>query len=91
MATTFTALRIHLEDGARRVSLDTLTDADLPAGDVTVRVERSSMNYKDALILSGRGGAISGYPHVPGIDLAGIVEASDDPLLPAGTRVVVTG
>ena len=91
MARSFSALRIHVEDGARRIALDTLTDADLPPGDVTVRVEHSSINYKDALILSGKGGAVAGYPHVPGIDLAGVVEASTDSRFPVGTRVVGTG
>ena len=91
MDKSFSALRIHVEDGARRVSLDTLTEDDLPPGDVTVRVDHSSMNYKDALILTGRGGAVAGYPHVPGIDLAGVVEASTDSRCPAGTRVVGTG
>jgi len=91
MDKSFRALRIHVGDGARRVSLDTLTDADLPPGDVTIRVEHSSMNYKDALILSGKGGAVAGCPHVPGIDLAGVVEASTDSRYPVGTRVVGTG
>ena len=91
MRNDFKALRIRVDGGSRRALLETLTDADLPAGDVTVRVAHSSMNYKDALILAGKGGAVASYPHVPGIDLAGTVEASSDPRFPVGTRVVGTG
>jgi acrylyl-CoA reductase (NADPH) len=68
-----------------------LTDADLPAGDVTVAVSHSSLNYKDGLVVSGSGRIARSYPMVCGIDLAGIVEASDSPDWRAGDEVLVTG
>ncbi len=64
----------------------------LPAGDVTVRVEFSTLNYKDGLCLSGTGGGlVRTWPHVAGIDFAGVVEASDDARYRPGDRVVLTG
>jgi acrylyl-CoA reductase (NADPH) len=69
-----------------------LSDDALPAGDVTVRVEYSTLNYKDGLCLSAKGGGlVRNYPHVPGIDFAGVVEASDDARYKPGDRVVLTG
>ena len=56
-----------------------IDEAQLPDGDVTVRVEHSTVNYKDGLVLNGLGNLVRTYPHVPGIDFAGTVEASDDP------------
>ena len=53
-------------------------DDRLPDGDVSVDVEWSSLNYKDGLILKGLGRLVRDYPHVPGIDLAGTVSASQD-------------
>ncbi len=80
------------EDGVARAGLRDLTEADLPAGDVTVAVEFSTVNYKDGLCLSGNGGGlVRTYPHVPGIDFAGTVTASDDPRYAAGDKVVLTG
>ena len=64
----------------------------LPAGDVTVAVEYSTLNYKDGLALSATGGGIvRAWPHVAGIDFAGVVEASDDARYRPGDRVVLTG
>ena len=63
----------------------------LPAGDVTVAVEYSTVNYKDGLCIGPGGGLVRNYPHVPGIDFAGTVEASDDPRYKAGDKVVLTG
>ncbi|MGB0440284.1 MAG: acryloyl-CoA reductase, partial [Paracoccaceae bacterium] len=64
---------------------------DLPAGDVTVAVDYSTVNYKDGLCIGPGGGLVRSYPHVPGIDLAGTVEASDDPRYAPGDKVVLTG
>jgi acrylyl-CoA reductase (NADPH) len=72
--------------GARRLSA-----ADLPQGDVLVRVEYSSVNYKDALATSADGKVASGYPLVPGIDLAGVVVSAADGAPPPGTRVMASG
>ena len=65
--------------------------ADLPAGDVLVSVEYSTVNYKDGLCLGSGGGLVRAWPHVPGIDFAGVVEASEDPRYKPGDRVVLTG
>ncbi len=70
----------------RRISLD-----DLPAGEVTVAVEYSTVNYKDGLCIGPGGGLVRKYPHVPGIDLAGTVEASEDDRYSPGDKVVLTG
>lgn len=86
----FQAIRLH-KNGDLVVSLDDLTAADLPEGDVDVRVLFSSLNYKDALILSGRGGNVAAYPHVPGIDLVGEVTASRSERVSPGALVVGTG
>ncbi len=67
------------------------TDA-LPEGNVTVAVEYSTVNYKDGLCLSAKGGGlVRNYPHVPGIDYAGTVEASLDNRYKPGDKVVLTG
>jgi len=65
--------------------------ADLPPGDVLVRVEYSSLNYKDALSATGNPGVTRKFPHVPGIDAAGIVETSTAPDVRPGDAVVITG
>lgn len=79
-------------DGTAQAALRDLTEADLPAGDVTVAVEFSTVNYKDGLCLSGNGGGlVRTYPHVPGIDFAGTVTASEDARYRPGDKVVLTG
>jgi putative YhdH/YhfP family quinone oxidoreductase len=65
--------------------------ADLPAGDVLVRVQFSSLNYKDALAAQAHPGVVRKLPHVPGIDAAGVVAESSSPKFQAGDEVVVTG
>ena len=80
------------EDGAVSASVKELDDAQLPAeGDVTVAVEYSTVNYKDGLCVTGGGGLVRNFPHVPGIDFAGTVEASDDSRFKPGDKVVLTG
>src|ERR1700754_2104645 len=89
---TFKAL--VLEQGAdRKVSavMQELPDDRLPAGDVTVNVEYSTLNYKDGLILTTGGGLVKTWPHVGGIDLAGTVESSTNPDFKPGERVVLNG
>ena len=68
-----------------------LSEADLPAGDVTIKVEWSSINYKDGLALSPTGRVLRSYPMVPGVDLAGTVVDSKDSRFAKGSAVVVTG
>ncbi|HSB91849.1 MAG TPA: YhdH/YhfP family quinone oxidoreductase [Flavitalea sp.] len=64
---------------------------ELPDGDVLIRVEYSSLNYKDALSATGNKGITKTFPHTPGIDAAGVVAISRDPLFVTGEEVVVTG
>ncbi len=89
----FKALIVDKEgDGPAAARIEEIGEDRLPAGDVTVAVEYSTVNYKDGLCLSpGGGGLVRTYPHVPGIDFAGTVEASDDPRYAPGDRVVLTG
>ncbi len=72
-------------------SVEDLPDDRLPPGDVTVRVEYSTLNYKDGLVLTTGGGLVKTWPHVGGIDFAGTVEKSDDPDFSPGDRVVLNG
>ena len=88
----FRALVVEKDEaGATSAGVQRLEDGRLPAGDVTVAVEWSTLNYKDGLCLGSGGGMVRAWPHVPGIDFAGVVEASDDPRYRPGDRVVLTG
>lgn len=87
----FKALYLTQEGKATRAELRAIEDSELPAGDVDVRVEWSTLNFKDALAVTGKGAVVRKWPMVPGIDLAGVVEASRSPGWKAGDRVVVTG
>jgi acrylyl-CoA reductase (NADPH) len=79
-------------DAPAVAALRELDDSALPAGEVTVAVEYSTLNYKDGLCLSGNGGGlVRNWPHVPGIDFAGSVLASDDARYKPGDKVVLTG
>jgi len=83
-----------LNQGAdRKVSgaVETLSDEQLPEGDVTVAVAYSTLNYKDGLILTTGGGLVKTWPHVGGIDLAGTVESSNDRRFKPGDNVVLNG
>ena len=79
------------EAGQGAPQLRTLQDSDLMPGDVTVRVTHSTLNYKDGLALTGKAPVIRRFPMVPGIDFAGIVEASDDPAFKPGDAVILNG
>ena len=68
-----------------------LTESQLPAGNVTIRVAYSALNYKDALAARGHPGVAKSLPHVPGVDAAGTVVASEDDRFCEGDEVVVTG
>ena len=88
----FRALLVEKEDqGPTSASVVLLEDDRLPEGEVTVAVEYSTVNYKDGLCIGPGGGLVRTYPHVPGIDFAGTVEASDDPRYSPGDKVVLTG
>ena len=79
------------EDGKTSTAVQELSLDQLPDGDVTVAVEYSTVNYKDGLCVGPGGGLVRNYPHVPGIDFAGTVEASDDARYKPGDKVVLTG
>jgi len=89
--TTFKAFRIHEENRKIRAGFEQLTLDDLAAGDVVIRVTYSGINYKDALAATGAGKILRKFPLVGGVDLAGIVESSQDPRYKAGDRVLITG
>ncbi|MDJ0825714.1 MAG: acryloyl-CoA reductase [Rhodobacter sp.] len=79
------------EDGKTSAGVQEIGEDRLPEGDVTVAVEYSTVNYKDGLCIGPGGGLVRNYPHVPGIDFAGTVEASDDARYKPGDKVVLTG
>src|SRR5438093_11469767 len=90
--TTFKALIVtETPDGkfVREVTQQPLHE--LPRGDVLVRVHYSSLNYKDALSATGNKGVTKSYPHIPGVDAAGVVEESVVPEFGPGDEVIVTG
>ncbi|MDO9321172.1 MAG: YhdH/YhfP family quinone oxidoreductase [Pseudomonas sp.] len=90
--TSFQALVVSEQADGRFVSqVQTREVADLPVGEVLIRVQYSSLNYKDALSASGNRGVTKNYPHTPGIDAAGIVEQSSVSEFAAGDEVIVTG
>jgi acrylyl-CoA reductase (NADPH) len=89
---SFNALIVErAEDKTTSASIQTIDEARLPEGDVTVAVAHSTVNYKDGLCLGAGGGLVRTYPHVPGIDFAGTVETSSDPRYAPGDKVVLTG
>ena len=87
----FNALISRQSDTGQAVSLEALELTDLPDNDVLIRVDYSTVNYKDGLALTGTRPIIRSYPLVPGIDLAGVIESSRDDRWQVGDRVVVNG
>jgi len=87
----FTALVLEETGGKVTQTFKQLEDKDLPQGEVLVRVGYSDLNYKDGLILNGMARLVRSYPHIPGIDLVGTVEASSAPEFKPGDAVVLTG
>ncbi|WP_422844390.1 MDR family oxidoreductase [Acidovorax sp. M2(2025)] len=87
----FQALLIEKDDAGYRAAVRSLDDAQLPPGDVTVRVSHSTLNYKDALALTGKAPVVRKFPMVPGIDLAGVVESSTHPGYQPGDAVLLNG
>lgn len=85
---TFKGLLVEKGATAQLIDID---EARLPPGDVTVRITHSTINYKDALAVTGRGPVVRSFPMVPGIDLAGVVETSKDPRWQPGAEVLING
>lgn len=82
---------ISKNNGDYNVEFAKLEEDQFPEGDVTIRVLNSAMNYKDALALTGKAPVVRRFPIVPGIDLAGIIEASEDPEFQPGEKVILDG
>lgn len=87
----FKAMVLEEKEGKVSGSVQDMDEARLPPGDVTVAIDYSTLNYKDGMVLGGLGRLVRSYPHVPGIDFAGTVEASDTPAWKPGDKVVLTG
>lgn len=87
----FKAFRVHKDQDKVAGRVETLTPDALSSGEVVFRVSYSSVNYKDALAANGRNRIIRGYPRIPGIDAAGVVESSSVDHIRPGERVLVTG
>ena len=91
MSETFRALVLDEAASGVTASIKSLTTADLPPREVTIAVEYSDLNYKDGMIMRGIGRLVRHYPHIPGIDFAGTVEASRHPDYRPGDWVILTG
>ena len=85
------ALVVEKGESGTSASVQDISEDRLPEAEVTVRVEHSTVNYKDGLCIGPGGGLVRSYPHVPGIDFAGEVEASDDDRYSPGDKVILTG
>jgi putative YhdH/YhfP family quinone oxidoreductase len=88
---SYTALLARQDGDQITTAIETLDATELPPGDVTIRVAYSSVNYKDALALTPRGGVVRQYPIVPGIDLTGEVVESQSPEFAVGDQVLAHG
>lgn len=87
----FKGILIEKDDTGYRAAIQELDEALLPAGDVTVRVSHSTLNYKDGLAITGKGPVVRKFPMVPGIDLVGVVDESSHPDFKAGDSVLLNG
>ncbi|NMG50932.1 alcohol dehydrogenase catalytic domain-containing protein, partial [Azoarcus communis] len=87
----FKGILIEKDESGYRASVQTLDEAQLPEGNVTVRVSHSTINYKDGLAMTGKGPVVRKFPMVPGIDLVGMVEDSTHPDYRSGDAVVLNG
>lgn len=87
----FKGIYIEKDDAGYRAALKDIDESDLPEGDVTVRVSHSTLNYKDALAITGKGPVARRFPIVPGIDLAGTVEQSSHLDYEVGDTVILNG
>jgi len=82
---------IEKSNGGQNVTLKTFDESNLMAGDVTVAVEWSTVNYKDGLAITGKAPVVRRFPMIPGVDFAGTVTASRHPDFKAADRVVLNG
>jgi len=91
MSNQFQAYQINKTETGQTCELKQLDDTDLMDGDVTVKVEYSTLNYKDGLALTGKSGVVRTFPLTPGVDFAGTVSSSEHGNFKAGDRVVLNG
>ncbi|MGO2008362.1 acrylyl-CoA reductase (NADPH) [Vreelandella alkaliphila] len=87
----FKAILIEKHDDRQQATLKAIDESKLPEGDVTVRVDCSTLNYKDALAITGKGPVVRQFPMVPGIDLAGTVEHTTSDAFAPGDAVLLNG
>ena len=87
----FKAIVIKKAEAGQKVGLTDFDEANLMDGDVTVRVEWSTLNYKDGLAITGKAPVVRRFPMIPGIDFAGTVESSTHPDWRAGDKVILNG
>ncbi len=88
---TFKAIRIDKSEAGYQAAFTDFDEAELMDGDVTVRVTHSTVNYKDGLAISGKSPVVRRFPMIPGIDFAGVVEASANPAFKPGDEVLLNG
>lgn len=87
----FKGILIEKDDAGYRANIQQIDEAVLPDGDVTIAVDYSTLNYKDALAITGKGPVVRHFPMVPGIDLVGTVEQSDSERFNIGDKVLLNG
>jgi len=87
----FKGILLNKTDAGTEAKIADINDSDLPDGDVTLRVDYSTLNYKDGLAITGKAPVVRKFPMVPGIDGAGTVEKSNSALWKAGDKVVLNG
>ena len=87
----FKGIVIEKDDQGYRVTSKDIDESLLPEGDVSVRVSHSTLNYKDALAITGKGPVVRKFPMIPGVDLVGIVEQSDSDQFKEGDKVLLNG
>ncbi len=87
----FKAIVIEKDDQGYRAGVQSVSESQLPDGDVTVKMLYSTLNYKDALAITGAGPVVRSFPMVPGIDVVGVVEASDSDRFKEGDTVLLNG
>ena len=88
---SFPAIRIDQTEQGQNTALVDFDEKDLMDGDVTVRVEWSTVNYKDGLAITGKAPVVRRFPMIPGIDFVGVVESSDNPEWKPGDAVILNG
>lgn len=87
----FKGILIEKDDDGYRAAVQQIDESVLPEGDVTINVEYSTLNYKDALAITGKAPVIRKFPMIPGIDLVGTVESSDTDKFKTGDKVLLNG